>query len=169
MHLISSVSLWRQVCCTKLCSAEVINHFQQPWSLQVINTWLHQIHRKKVSKWIRDWNNCVTAFYQSISNAISWWEEKSVCKNRKGVYFQKDFFLPPGTWHSKVMLSPSLNGPMPTWPSTCRPRSSMISGFWGGTEKKRDRNQSCLTAFHNAIGPLPGYRLPILLLKRIAY
>ena len=44
-------------------------------------------------------------------------------------------FLPPGTWHSNVMLSPSLNGPTEPCPSTCLPRSSIINGFWGGTEK----------------------------------
>jgi len=52
---------------------------------------------------------------------------------------QKKFFLndsPPGTWHSRVRVSPSLKGPMPISPSTWRPRSSMIKGFWGGTEKQ---------------------------------
>ena len=43
------------------------------------------------------------------------------------------FHLPPGTLHSRLKLSPSRKGPIPTSPSTWRPRSSTINGFWGGT------------------------------------
>ena len=44
--------------------------------------------------------------------------------------------LPPGTLHSRLRLSPSRKGPIPTSPSTWRPRSSTINGFWGGTVKE---------------------------------
>ena len=47
------------------------------------------------------------------------------------------FHLPPGTLHSRLKLSPSRKGPIPTSPSTCRPLSSTINGFWGGTVKEQ--------------------------------
>ena len=52
------------------------------------------------------------------------------------------FFLPPGTLHSRVSVSPSRKGPTPSSPPslTWRPWSSMIIGFCGGTEtQEKDR------------------------------